>query len=255
MTARSVRVRAVRVPLATPHQTAGGTVSEAPLVLVDLETEEGVTGVSYVFCYTPLALQPVAQLVANLEAVIEGKPATPRAIEDALQARFRLLGPQGLTGIAMAALDMAAWDALAKAAGLPLARLLGAEPRPIPVYHSLGMGGGDWQRGGGSVGGRGVPGGEIQDRLSGRGDGRRGRPRSQKGRGRATGRLGRLQPVARVPEAVRRGRILDGEGDRLDRGADHGRRFRRSRPDCAGTRHADPAGRKLVGHLTTWRRA
>jgi mandelate racemase len=36
---------------------------------------------------------------------------------------------------------MAVWDALAKAAGLPLARLLGAEPRPIPVYHSLGMGG------------------------------------------------------------------------------------------------------------------
>ena len=43
----------------------------------------------------------------------------------------------------MAAIDMAAWDALARAAGLALVRLLGGEPRPIPVYNSLGMGGVD----------------------------------------------------------------------------------------------------------------
>jgi mandelate racemase len=118
-------------------------VAEAPLVLVDLTTDEGIIGASYVFCYTPLALQPIAQLVTNLEAVIKGEPLAPLGLEQKLQARFRLLGPQGLTGIAMAALDMAAWDALAKAAGLPLVRLLGGQPRPIPAYHSLGMGGVD----------------------------------------------------------------------------------------------------------------
>jgi mandelate racemase len=138
---RSLRVRAVRIPLPRPHPTAGGVVAEAPLVLVDLATEQGITGSSYVFCYTPLALAPVAKLVANLEAVLAGGSAAPAAIEQTLQGKFRLLGPQGLTGIAMAALDMAAWDALAKASGLPLVRLLGGEPRSIPVYHSLGMGG------------------------------------------------------------------------------------------------------------------
>jgi mandelate racemase len=143
LTVRSVRVRAVRVPLARPHPTAGGIVAEAPLVLVDLDTDAGVSGSSYVFCYTPLALKPVAELVANLEAVIQGEPLAPLVIEQKLQGRFRLLGPQGLTGIAMAALDMAAWDALARAAGLPLVRLLGGAPRPIPVYDSLGMGGAD----------------------------------------------------------------------------------------------------------------
>jgi mandelate racemase len=141
LTIRSLRVRAIRVPLSRPHPTAGGTVSEAPLVLVDLLTNEGVTGSAYVFCYTPLALEPVAHLVANLEAVVVGMPLTPLAIERVLQARFRLLGPQGLTGIAMAAIDMAAWDALARAVGMPLVRLLGGEPRPTPVYDSLGMGG------------------------------------------------------------------------------------------------------------------
>ena len=103
------------MPLSRPHPTAGGTVSEAPLVLVDLMTDEGITGSAYVFCYTPLALAPVVRLVANLEAVIAGMTLAPLAIERALQARFRLLGPQGLTGIAMAAIDMAAWDALARA--------------------------------------------------------------------------------------------------------------------------------------------
>ncbi|MDF3041051.1 MAG: mdlA [Thermomicrobiales bacterium] len=141
LTVRSLDVRAVRVPLSRPHATAGGTVSEAPLVLIDLMTDEGITGSAYVFCYTPLALAPVARLVENLEAVIAGMPLAPLAIERALQARFRLLGPQGLTGIAMAAIDMAAWDALARAVGLPLVRLLGGESRPTLVYHSLGMGG------------------------------------------------------------------------------------------------------------------
>jgi mandelate racemase len=63
------------------------------------------------------------------------------AIEAQLQQRFRLHGPQGLTGIAMAGIDMAAWDAVAKAAGLPLVRLLGGTPRPLPAYNSLGMDG------------------------------------------------------------------------------------------------------------------
>ena len=43
--------------------------------------------------------------------------------------------------MALGGIDMAAWDARARAAGLPLATLLGGEPRPVPAYHSLGMGG------------------------------------------------------------------------------------------------------------------
>jgi mandelate racemase len=137
LTLRGLRTRAVNVPLTPPVQTASGVVGSAPLVLVDLFTEEGVTGCSYVFCYTPLALQPTAQLIANLEALIKGDALAPLAIEQKLQQRFRLLGPQGLTGIAIAAIDMAAWDALAKACQLPLVNLLGGAARPIPAYASL----------------------------------------------------------------------------------------------------------------------
>jgi len=69
--------------------------------------------------------------------MIEGDAVAPLAIEEKLQSRFRLLGPQGLTGMAVAAVDVAAWDALAKALDLPLVELLGGERRPIPAYASL----------------------------------------------------------------------------------------------------------------------
>jgi len=58
-------------------------------------------------------------------------------IERTLQRHFRLLGPQGLTGIAMAGIDMALWDARARACGVPLVTLLGGAPTPIPAYASL----------------------------------------------------------------------------------------------------------------------
>jgi mandelate racemase len=108
-----------------------------PLVLIDLATEEGVVGRSYVRCYTPLALEPLARLIANLEATLVGKSAAPARVEAALQRQFRLIGPQGLTGAAMAGIDMALWDARARLHGLPLVTLLGGEPGPVPAYASL----------------------------------------------------------------------------------------------------------------------
>ncbi|HYE75436.1 MAG TPA: enolase C-terminal domain-like protein, partial [Blastocatellia bacterium] len=137
---QSLTACAVNVPLQRPLQTSGGLVSTAPLVLIDLNTEEGITGRSYVFCYTPIALAPTTQLINNLAVLINGEALAPFTIERKLQQRFRLLGPQGLTGIAMAGIDMAAWDALAKACGLPLVQMLGGEVRSVPAYNSCGLG-------------------------------------------------------------------------------------------------------------------
>ena len=80
LTIRELRVRAVKVPMAHPHKTASGTITESPLVLTDVLTEEGVVGHSYVFCYTALALKPVALLVKGLEPLITGQPVAPLQI-------------------------------------------------------------------------------------------------------------------------------------------------------------------------------
>lgn len=137
-TIRSLAVRAVDVPLEPPLQTAAGAIRSAPLVLVDLLTEQGVTGSAYLFAYTPSALAPAAAMVAGLEPLVRGQALAPLALSRMLAARFRLLGTQGLVGMALAVLDMAAWDAHARALGLPLARLLGAAgTERTPAYASL----------------------------------------------------------------------------------------------------------------------
>jgi mandelate racemase len=132
-----LRARAVNVGLDRPVQTSSGEIRTAPLVLIDLETEEGTTGRAYVFSYTPLALEPLRRLVENLGSALEGDAVAPAEIDRKLQGMLRLLGPQGLTGIAASGIDMAAWDALARANELPLVELLGGVKKRVPAYGSL----------------------------------------------------------------------------------------------------------------------
>jgi len=138
LTIRQVSARAVVAPLARPIRTAVGTIPAAPLVLIDVLTEQGITGSAYIFGYTPLTLVPLVRLVEAIGAEIAGQPVAPAARMRAFDRRFRLLGWQGLVGMAVAGLDMAFWDALGKAATLPLVRLLGGEPVPVPAYDSYG---------------------------------------------------------------------------------------------------------------------
>jgi mandelate racemase len=126
-----------------PHQTASGAVTESPLVLTDVTTDDGVEGHSVVFTYTALALAPTAALIRSLEPLVTGEPLAPSDIDQQLARRFRLLGPQGLVGIALAALDMALWDAWARTLSTSLARLLGGVPKPIPAYGAVGYDGPD----------------------------------------------------------------------------------------------------------------
>lgn len=127
--------------MACPHRTAGGTVEESPLVLVDVITDQGVEGHGIVFTYTAAALKPTAELIQNLAPLLEGEELAPAALEYKLAKRFRLLGAQGLVGMALAGIDMALWDAQARAHNVSLLSLLGGVPRPIPAYGAVGYDG------------------------------------------------------------------------------------------------------------------
>jgi len=135
------RVRAIRLPMRDPHQTASGAVSESPLVLTDITLDDGTVGHSVIFTYTPAALEPTAALVRNFEALIKGDALAPAETEQKLARRFRLLGPQGLVGMALAAIDMALWDALARLHGVSLTRLLGGAEKAVPAYGAVGYDG------------------------------------------------------------------------------------------------------------------
>jgi mandelate racemase len=139
LTIRNVVARAVVAPLARPIRTAVGTIPAAPLVLIDVVTAEGITGRSYVFAYTPVALVPLALLVEEIGKEIRGKSVIPVERMRDFDRRFRLVGWQGLIGMAVAGLDMAFWDVLGKAADQPVVRLLGGEPRALSAYDSFGV--------------------------------------------------------------------------------------------------------------------
>jgi mandelate racemase len=137
----SFKLRTALVPLPEPHRTASGVVAASPLALLSVKTDQGIEGHSLTFTYTPAALKPVAQLMQGIEALVVGQPLAPTALWQALHAKFRLLGTQGLVGMAIAGIDMALWDALARSQGLPLHALLGAAPKPIKPYAPVGFDG------------------------------------------------------------------------------------------------------------------
>ncbi|MBI4367025.1 MAG: mandelate racemase [Deltaproteobacteria bacterium] len=140
LTVRAIKATPVEVPLNFVLGTSQGAVRQAPLLLIDLETEEGIAGRSYLFCYLRAAAPAIVSLLGEIEAVTKGAPVNPAELWAKLARRFTLIGVQGIVRMAMAGFDTACWDAAAIAAKLPLARLLGASLRPIPAYNSCGLG-------------------------------------------------------------------------------------------------------------------
>ena len=63
LTIRDVTARAVSAPLKRPLTTAVGTIPAAPLVLIDVDTDQGITGRSYIFGYTPVTLRPLVEVI------------------------------------------------------------------------------------------------------------------------------------------------------------------------------------------------
>src|ERR1700744_3494598 len=135
---RSIRARALVAPISRPVKNAFGVIEAAPLVLIDVETDQGVTGRSYIFPYTQLTLNPLVQLIEQIGRDLIGKAVAPFDLMAAMDAKFRLLGWQGLVGMAVSGLDMAFWDALGRIAGRPVVELLGGSARPIQAYDSYG---------------------------------------------------------------------------------------------------------------------
>jgi mandelate racemase len=136
---RSVKARAVVAPISRPVKNAFGVIEAAPLVLIDVATDQGITGRSYIFAYAKLTLAPLVHLVEEIGRDLTGKAIAPFDLMATMDGKFRLLGWQGLVGMAVSGLDMAFYDALGQAAGRPVAQLLGGSPRPIRAYDSYGV--------------------------------------------------------------------------------------------------------------------
>ncbi|SAK84264.1 mandelate racemase/muconate lactonizing protein [Caballeronia catudaia] len=129
----------VLIPLKRPIVSRVGSYSDWPVVAITLRTNEGVSGCSYLEPYLAHSMKYIVSIMSDLAASRKGKRIAPLCDFQADRKSLSLVGYEGLAMIAIAGLDMAAWDALAKAANLPLARLLGGDVGTVPAYNSNGL--------------------------------------------------------------------------------------------------------------------
>lgn len=105
------------------------------LVVVEVVTDEGLTGVGTVggFCGAAVSI-----IRGHLRELLIGED--PRDVERHWQTMYTASGRYGSRGAAIEALsgiDIALWDLLGRASGLPIYRLLGGRTRArVPVYAS-----------------------------------------------------------------------------------------------------------------------
>ena len=135
-----VRSRTVVVPVKRRVVARIGVFDRMWFVLVDLDTDEGITGSTYLWTFTQHGARAVRHVLDELAEVAVGEdPFFTTRLWRRMWARITQWGHKGLSVIALAGLDTAAWDVVGKATGRPLAHLLGANQAAVPAYASEGL--------------------------------------------------------------------------------------------------------------------
>lgn len=140
MKVTSFKHRIVSVPVQYPVVSCVRNSDRIVFVLLDITTDEGVTGISYAQAFHANGAKAICSCLDQLESVVVGKD--PRNIEPIWQQMLeaiKLLGRQGLPMFALSLVDIALWDITGKLARLPVCRLLGGEPGTFPAYQSDGL--------------------------------------------------------------------------------------------------------------------
>lgn len=130
---RSMRTRVIPAPLVRPW---GPDVTRLHLIEVLVDTSSGTVGRG--FSWTPsIGAQAVAALLEHdIRSFAVGEPADPQELWPRLWSHLHEAGSGGITTIAMAGLDLALWDAVARASGHSITEQLCARRAAVPVYGS-----------------------------------------------------------------------------------------------------------------------
>jgi mandelate racemase len=139
LTFQELRARPVVLRLKRPVVARIATITEWPLILIDLVTEEGIVGRSYLEPYIVKSMRYLVPALLDIGEMLKGRRVAPLELFNAARKSLHFVGYEGLAMIAASGLDMASWDALAKAANLPLCALLGGSVGPVKSYNSNGL--------------------------------------------------------------------------------------------------------------------
>ena len=139
LTVRDITARPVVLRLKRPVVARIAIITEWPVILIDLLTDEGIIGRSYLEPYVVKAIRYLVPALNDLGALLKGRRVAPIELFDAARKSLHFVGYEGLSIIAASGLDMAAWDAVAKGVNLPLCVLLGGSIGPVRSYNSNGL--------------------------------------------------------------------------------------------------------------------
>jgi L-alanine-DL-glutamate epimerase-like enolase superfamily enzyme len=123
-----------------PHWVSHFIVPKANEILVRMHTDEGIEGIGIATSYTPIEAAIKAFNTGIADLIIGADPLAPERLYQKLFALTsqRLAFEKGWSREAIiricAAVDIAAWDVVGKAAGLPLYRLFGGYRNEVPCY-------------------------------------------------------------------------------------------------------------------------
>ena len=96
-------------------------------------------GHSYLEPYLKQSIRYIIPAIEYLAEAAKGQPIAPFDSYRRGIGSLHLVGREGVSLIAVSGLDMAMWDAMAKAASMPLAVYLGGTIGPVPACNSNGL--------------------------------------------------------------------------------------------------------------------
>lgn len=138
-----VEAALVRSKIETPVQTSFGIMYDRPTLLVRVTDASGVQGYGEIWCNFPIcgAAHRQKLVVTELAPRLVDNPFTsPQVCYESMNADLRILrlqsGEPGPISQAIAGVDIAIWDMVARRAGIPVYDLLGSERNSVPAYAS-----------------------------------------------------------------------------------------------------------------------
>lgn len=137
MRVESVETAVYRIPPSEPWADAAGSLTEKEWILSEVATDQGMSGIGWSYTVGHGGTAVKALIDDYLAPLIVGEdPLRVPAIWEKLRWAVRGIGHEGVSSLAIAALDVALWDTAAKIQGRPLYQVLGGLKDEVPVYAS-----------------------------------------------------------------------------------------------------------------------
>jgi len=135
-----IRTRPIEIAFPAPIGTSIHRITGVSGLLVWLDTDEGLTGESYLWAIGAHKVPVLDAMVHALSGTVVGKdPRDTEALYVDMWREINFLGHKGVTIFGIAAIDIACWDIKGKAAGMSVGRMLGRARDRVPAYASGGL--------------------------------------------------------------------------------------------------------------------